>query len=151
MSPGAPVGLNQRWRLYKYGPTDVFRLHSDGSWPGSQADPAGGAVVRDAYGDRWSQLTVLLYLDDDYDGGETTFLVDRDGRAVSPRGGRAPPESELRGVRVSARGSVLCFFHGEHALSPLHEGSQLTRGVKHIVRSDVLYMLRGAEQPKDEL
>ena len=45
---GAPVGLNQRWRLYKYGPDDIFRLHTDGSWPGSQADPDGGAVVRDA-------------------------------------------------------------------------------------------------------
>ena len=44
---GAPVGLNQRWRLYKYGPDDIFRLHTDGSWPGSQAHPAGGAVVRE--------------------------------------------------------------------------------------------------------
>ena len=69
---GAPVGLNQRWRLYKYGPDDIFRLHTDGSWPGSQAHPAGGAVVRDAYGDRWSQLTMLLYLDEEYEGGETT-------------------------------------------------------------------------------
>ena len=35
---------------------------------------------------------------------------------------------------------MLCFYHGEHELSPLHEGSLVTRGVKHIVRSDVLYM-----------
>lgn len=52
---------------------------------------------------------------------------------------------------MASRGSVLCFYHGEHELSPLHEGSLVTRGVKHIVRSDVLYMLPGAEQPKDEL
>ena len=36
---GRPVGLNQRWRLYKYGPDDIFRLHTDGSWPGSKANP----------------------------------------------------------------------------------------------------------------
>ena len=35
---------------------------------------------------------------------------------------------------------MLCFYHGEHELSPLHEGSLVTRGVKHIVRSDVLCM-----------
>ena len=72
---GRPVGLNQRWRLYKYGPDDIFRLHTDGSWPGSKADPTSGSVVRDAYGDRWSQLTFLIYLDDDYEGGETSFLT----------------------------------------------------------------------------
>ena len=92
---------------------------------------------------------MLLYLDEEYEGGETTFLVDSHGRAASPSGGLAPPGSELRGVRVAGRGSVLCFFHGEHSLSPLHEGSQVTRGVKHIVRSDVLYMLPGAEQLTD--
>ena len=32
-------------------------------------------MVRDAYGDRWSQLTFLIYLDDDYEGGETSFLT----------------------------------------------------------------------------
>ena len=41
--------------------------------------------------------------------------------------GAAPPQA-------------LCFYHGEHELSPLHEGSLVTRGVKHIVRSDVLYL-----------
>ena len=141
---GAPAGLNQRWRLYKYGTSDVFKIHSDGSWPGSKADVANGVVVRDAYRDRWSQLTFLLYLDDDYDGGETTFVVDGEGRPAMPRGNMISGDAQLRGVRV-AQGSVLCFFHGEHELSMLHEGSEVTRGVKHIVRSDVLYMLPGHE------
>ena len=70
-----PVGLNQRWRLYRYGVDDIFRMHTDGAWPGSALDASGHSIVRDAYGDRWSQLTFLLYLDDDYDGGETTFFV----------------------------------------------------------------------------
>ena len=140
---GTPVGLNERWRLYKYGTNDVFKIHADGSWPGSKADLTNGGVTRDAYRDRWSQLTFLIYLDDDYDGGETTFVVDAEGRPAMPSG-NVITDAQLRGVRV-AQGSVLCFFHGEHELSMLHEGSEVTRGVKHVVRSDVLYTLPGHE------
>ena len=42
---------------------------------------------------------------------------------------------------------ALAFWHGEHPLSLLHEGSPVTRGVKTIVRSDVLYMVPGATCP----
>ena len=70
--------------------------------------------------------------------GETTFFVNQPPPAQRNEG-------ELVSVRVP-RGSVLCFFHGEHPLSLLHEGSLLTRGVKRIVRSDVLYSLPGASQ-----
>ena len=129
----APVGLNQRWRLYKYGIEDVFRMHTDGSWPGSGLD-GRGRLVRDIYGDRWSQLTFLIYLDGDYEGGETTFFVPSD---ADPRHG------SLVSVAVP-KGSCLLFFHGEHEHSLLHEGSLVTKGVKRIVRSDVLYTLPGA-------
>jgi len=132
---GRPMGLNRRWRLYKYAEDDVFRMHTDGSWPGSGVGP-NGRLVRDLFGDRWSQLTFLIYLDGDYEGGETTFFVNQPPPAPRNQG-------ELVSVRVP-RGSVLCFFHGEHPLSLLHEGSLVKRGVKRIVRSDVLYSLPGA-------
>lgn len=127
---GTPAGLNQRWRLYRYGPDDIFRMHTDGSWPGSGV--RDGKLVRDIYRDRWSRLTFLLYLDDEYQGGETTFMVPEQHGLGGPR------QATQRSVRVP-RGSVLCFYHGEHELSMLHEGSLVTQGVKHIVRSDVLY------------
>lgn len=130
---GTPQGLNQRWRLYRYGVDDIFKMHTDGSWPGSGLKE--DKLVRDVWGDRWSQLTFLIYLDqygDDYEGGETTFWV--------PREPIARGAGDLVSVRVPV-GGVLCFFHGEHPLSPLHEGSLVTRGTKHIVRSDVLYSL----------
>ena len=72
-------------------------------------------------------MTLLLYLDDlaSYDGGATSFESATPGE---------PPIA----VRVP-RGGALCFFHGEHPLSPLHEGSQVKRGAKHVIRTDVLY------------
>lgn len=108
------VGLNQRFRLYKYNgaTSDIFRMHTDGAWPGSGLEPRSGRLVRDLFGDRWSQLTFLIYLDGDYDGGETTFFVPS---ADDPRKG------ELVSVAVP-KGSCLLFFHGEHEHSLLHEG-----------------------------
>lgn len=129
---GAVCGLNARWRLYKYNPQDVFRVHTDGSWPGSGLD-GDGRLVRDLYGDRWSQLTIVLYLNDEFEGGSTRFFypVDDAGR-----------EHKVVEVR-DACGSAVCFFHGEHPLSPLHEGGLVQVGTKYIIRSDVLYKLPG--------
>ena len=111
-----PVGLNQRWRLYKYASNDIFRMHTDGSWPGSALDSTG-RLVQDAHGDRWSMLTFLIYLDGGYEGGETTFFVPSDDDAR---------EGSLVSVAVP-KGSVLAFFHGDHAQSLLHEGSLVMR------------------------
>ena len=132
---GPAVGLNQRWRLYKYGVDDTFKMHTDGAWPGTAVN-SKGKLVRDIFGDRYSLLTFLIYLDADYDGGETTFFQQKGERS-----------GELHSVSVQ-QGSVLCFWHGDHELSPLHEGSLVTRGVKRIVRSDVLYMLPGRQAPE---
>ena len=136
----APLGLNHRLRLYKYDEGDAFGLHHDGAWPGSGL--RAGVYVRDLWaGAQRSQCTLLLYLDDldAYDGGATTFQTD--------------PEAEGGGARVAVRvpqGGALCFFHGEHALSPLHEGSAVTRGVKHVVRTDVLYRAPLADGDDDQ-
>ncbi|CAL1132136.1 unnamed protein product [Cladocopium goreaui] len=123
-----PIGLNARWRFYKYNAGDIFRPHTDGSWPGSGI--ADGRLVHDMFGDRWSMLTWVLYLNDDFEGGGTRFML---------------PDGVFNQYTVhqvpATRGSVLCFYHGEHPLSPLHEGEMVTVGTKYIVRSDVLYKL----------
>merc|ERR1719446_1789893 len=103
---GAPVGLNARWRLYKYNESDIFKPHTDGSWPGSGIHPKTGQLVQDMYGDRWSKLTWVLYLNDDFDGGATRFFQRINGNVMA--------------FDVPAtRGAALCFFHGEHQHSPL--------------------------------
>lgn len=70
-----------------------------------------GAFVRSA--NERSTLTFLVYLDDDCDGGATEF----EDLVVSPR-----------------RGTALVFSHWL-----LHQGAVVTRGVKHVLRSDVMF------------
>ncbi|KAF9577041.1 hypothetical protein BGW38_008009, partial [Lunasporangiospora selenospora] len=88
------VGINSRWRVYRYVPGAIYRIHVDGAWPGSGLDPETGKYLYDAYGgSRWSRLTFLVYLNDEFEGGGTTFFTPSadvgfmDARAVSPRAG----------------------------------------------------------------
>ena len=121
------AGLNCRMRMYRYESDggDRFLPHYDEVWPGSRlrlsADGeacleqdgwrySSAATAGDPHGDRWawsatdrvSQLTVLLYLNDDFEGGETVLYP---GQHKDER----PTEG---GVSVSVRpatGSILCF------------------------------------------
>ena len=118
-------------RFFKYTDAEkaVYRPHIDGSWPGAGLDARTGAFLMDAHGDRRSRLTFLMYLNDDFDGGATTFYVPSAGAAG------------LRAYGVQPRiGTVLCFPQGNLA-SLVHEGSAVTRGFKCVIRTDVLYSL----------
>ena len=112
---------------------------------------SGDRVLRwDAFGgSRASLLSFLLYLNDDFDGGETTFFP--------PAGGADAAADEVVSVRPR-QGSVLCFPQtlklsdrdAVSDLSPLHEGSPVREHrsdgspprPKHVMRSDVLYSNR---------
>ena len=129
------LGINSRFRFYRYGEGDYFAAHSDGSWPGSRV--VDGELIANAFDDRWSQLTFLLFLSDDYEGGATQFYID----AQDP----ARPAHGLEGARqVDVRtpvGAALCFPHGMHPLHCLHSSEPIQSGVKYIIRSDVLFEL----------
>ena len=118
-----PLGLNQRFRFYKYSEGDYFSLHTDGAWPGSAVE--NRRLISNAYPDRFSKMTFLLFLSDAFSGGETSFLVDE-------------KNSKTIDVRTPI-GGVLCFPHGMHPLHSLHSSKEISRGVKYIIRSDVLY------------
>ena len=95
------VGANERFRCYRYSPGQQFAAHYD------------GAYVRSAQ--ERSLLTLIVYLNDDFDGGRTAFL---------DFGLEALPKA----------GTALVF---QHLL--LHEGCTVTSGVKYAMRSDVMY------------
>lgn len=99
------VGVNERLRILKYGPGDNFQLHSDGSY----TSPIDGST---------SMLTILLYLNEGYEGGFTTFL-DKDSTYV-----------EL----VPHVGMVTL---QEQPL--LHLVPPLKKGIKYVLRTEVMY------------
>jgi hypothetical protein len=120
------LGLNARLRFYRYGVGDYFAAHTDGSWPGSRV--VDGVLVDNAYDDRWSQLSILLFLGEDFKGGATRFYVE---------GERSSASVDVR----TPRGGALCFPHGVHPLHCVHASETITSGVKYIIRSDVLFEL----------
>ena len=119
----------------------------------------------------FSAYSVLLYLNDDFEGGETTFFRHDPAIRVSRRG-LAPHPDDLHKLEsiskvVPLRGDILVFPHGKFKgcyQDPLHEGSILTRGEKVIIRTDLVfaaapkpksgrkqYKKRGKKRDKDEM
>ena len=99
------VGFNERFRFYRYDPGEKFAPHWD------------GYLERDN-GER-SWLTFLVYLNDDFTGGETRFYLDN-----------GVPRREVK----PERGTALVFLHRQ-----LHEGAAVVQGRKYVLRTDVLY------------
>ena len=95
------AGANPRLRLYRYGPGERHGAHWD-------------TVVELGSGVR-SLLTLVFYLNDGFEGGETDF-----------------PELSRR--IVPRAGSALLFQH-----RILHEATEVLRGEKLVLRTDVLY------------
>jgi len=66
------VGLNERFRLYRYAPSQRFSWHSDGAFRRDDGEV--------------SLLTFMIYLNDDYRGGTTRFedaeVIGRAGMAL---------------------------------------------------------------------
>lgn len=126
-------GLNARFRFYRYGEGDFFQTHSDASWTGSRV--INGQLINDAYPGWYSQFTYLLFLNDDYDGGRTQFLVtktDPTKPAVST------DDTTIVSVKTP-KGAALCFPHGNHPLHCLHAGEQISAGTKIIIRTEILF------------
>jgi predicted 2-oxoglutarate/Fe(II)-dependent dioxygenase YbiX len=93
------IGVNERFRFYRYDLGQTFRWHRDGYFERPNRER--------------SRLTLMVYLNDDFEGGHTKF-----------------EEALIKPVK----GTALFFVH--HLL---HEGAQVTRGRKYVMRSDVMY------------
>lgn len=126
------VGLNARFRFYRYGPGDYFAPHTDGAWPGSRVD--GESLITNAFDDRWSQLSFVAFLSEGYTGGRTTFYVSAADPARPAHAGEDAREISI----ATPLGAALCFPHGLHPLHCLHASETIGEGTKYIIRSDVL-------------
>jgi prolyl 4-hydroxylase len=96
------VGLNERLRMYRYRAGQRFEPHMDHWYRPSE--------------NRITLHTVLVYFNDDFEGGETRFL------------------EQIEKVVIPKRGMAAIFQHKVR-----HEGCPVRRGIKYALRSDVIY------------
>ncbi len=109
LSPYAPraignstaIGLNELFRFYRYKPGEEFKKHRDQSYSRNSLEA--------------SYYTFMVYLNQDFEGGETTF----NERVIRPLTGMA-----------------LIFLH-----SLEHAGSPVRKGIKYVLRTDIMYRL----------
>lgn len=101
------VGLNERLRFYRYDPGQRFAPHFDGSFRRDNGEE--------------SLLTFMVFLNDDFTGGETNFYV-INGRL------KASVKPQL--------GMAVAFIHQQ-----LHEGAPVETGRKYVLRTDVMYTI----------
>ncbi len=113
------VGFNERWRFYRYQPGQTFQPHRDGSY------------LRMTTGDK-SEVTMMIYLNEEMVGGETRFFADADHAF------QHPPSPYLS---VQPKTGMALVF--EHAI--WHEGAVVQSGLKYVLRTDVLYGFNAAE------
>ncbi|WP_343632132.1 2OG-Fe(II) oxygenase [Fluviicola sp.] len=95
------IGLNELFRFYRYEPGQYFKKHIDGSFVRGIGEA--------------SCFTFMVYLNDDFEGGETTF----ENFTVKPK-----------------QGTALVFHHPVK-----HAGEPILSGVKYALRTDVMYRL----------
>ncbi|TLS30764.1 hypothetical protein PpBr36_02549 [Pyricularia pennisetigena] len=116
MADGRRVrGINRRFRVYRYVPGAEYRCHFDGAWPPSGVEPSTGKYLWDASppeNPQSSLFTFLVYLNDEFEGGETTFFTPSLREGVM----NAYPVRPIMG-------SIALFPHGESkGFLELHPG-----------------------------
>jgi hypothetical protein len=121
--PLAPEGseVSGFLRFYIYEQGDFSNPHFDRSF----------TTTEDQRLKTFSAYSLLLYLNDDCDGGHTNFF-----------------ESNEKPLKIKAsvkprRGDALIFPHGRFPgcyPDPYHEGGKVTAGVKLLLRTDIIYL-----------
>lgn len=100
------AALNERFRFYLYENGQTFKPHYDGNYE-----------VNDWYS---SQLTLLIYLSEDFLGGETKFFNQT---------------RHLATFSIQPKiGQILIFEHRQ-----MHSGAPVLSGQKYVLRTDVMY------------
>ena len=94
-----PIGVNEQFRFYKYDIGERFNKHRDGRFVRNENEE--------------SRLTLMVYLNDQFSGGETEF----DEFSVQPK-----------------IGTALIFKH-----EVKHKGCKVISGTKYALRTDIMF------------
>lgn len=101
--------MNERLRLYRYDVGQKFDWHLDGSFE----RPTGER----------SFFTFMVYLNDDFEGGTTSFTNVQSRISTGDM------------LRVTPKTGMALLFH--HPI--LHRGDPVVAGRKYVLRTDVMY------------
>jgi hypothetical protein len=113
--------LNDCFRMCCYHPGGHFAPHYD-------ADYVVEAVSYRSF------KTMMIYLNDEYVGGETNFLSEHSLHWDEERKLYCAPTETIVASFKACPGDVLLFDH-----KILHEGAQVTSGMKWMMRSEIMY------------
>ncbi|EFC49721.1 P4Hc domain-containing protein [Naegleria gruberi] len=103
-------GVNECMRFSKYEKGEYFKIHTDGQFRRSENE-------RSIY-------TLLIYLNQDFNGGETKFFSD--------------PNDDTFNLHHTLKPSVgkLALFNQDF----YHEGCSVISGIKYILRTEIMYL-----------
>jgi len=124
-----PEGLNECLRFCRYDPGGFFRAHCDASFQRSE--------------DERSLFTCMFYLDGAMVGGATRFV--RLDHTIEYESHLKPAADDQVLASITPEPG-LCLLFFQQGL--LHEGADLLRGVKHILRTEVMYRRDPATKPQ---
>ena len=131
------AGCVDRLRFYKYLKDEEYPEHMDGSYSRTMThntDPTRSFKQH-------SFFTLLIYLNEDFQGGETNFFPDKQHCRFL----RDIEDKQAVHVIRPQRGMALVNVH-----SILHEGAKVQSGVKYVLRTDILYQKSMELHPKLE-
>jgi hypothetical protein len=126
-----PVAVNEHIRFYKYDVGQFILKHDDYRMSRFRYDK-----LTDTYFKQMTFLTVLVYLNDDFDEGDTCFYTDyaQPGKKGHCRFIR-DSESTEPNLRIKPKeGMVLINDH-----MVMHEGKAPKKYVKYILRTDIVH------------
>jgi prolyl 4-hydroxylase len=112
-----PIGFNSLFRFSVYGQDELFKKHQD-----------AGYCENNSCRSVWS---VVIYLNDDFKGGETTFYS---------------YDGEITTVVKPEQGRAVVFEHDQ-----FHQGNVVLSGTKYVLRGDIMFLRYGPETIENKL
>tara|TARA_E500000178_G_scaffold347661_1_gene401316 strand:- start:387 stop:1160 length:774 start_codon:yes stop_codon:yes gene_type:complete len=133
-----PSFVFNKMRVYKYNPGEAFPEHIDYKVKRNIIKNEKGYIQQ-------SFLTLLIYLNDDFDGGETGYWPDHNG--IHCRFLRnVEKQSCVKDHQVLIQPTTgLAVVQDQNIL---HEGLPTTKGIKYLLRTDIIHEREVKENQK---
>ena len=136
----SPSFIFDKMRVYKYNPNEAFPEHIDYKVK-RNIIKEGKKLVEQSF------LTVLIYLNDDFEGGETGYWPDHNG--IHCRFLRNVEKQQCKKdhqVLIKPQ-TGLCIIQDQNIL---HEGLPTKKGIKYILRTDIIHSREVKRNPNIE-